>query len=134
MPEEKKEMPMFNGSIDTLQRINLLLMDCSKYRVNNNPIGHKANLFELYKETYGLLRVKQRTTAEQIKKQIEYYNIQRDEETGALKFDHDLWEELDKLDLHLRHCLHINKITFTSFQNIDKMAELYSKYGIGKDN
>ncbi len=132
--EEEQKIPMFNGSIDTLQRINFLLVDCQKYRVNNNPIGHRANLFEVYKECYGFLTQKEITKAQELRQKIISFKVGKDEETGEILFEPEIFEYLDELDIYLRSLLVKHRVTFSTFAANDRMAELYKQYGISKDN
>lgn len=130
---EDKQVPAFNGAVNTLDRINQLLIDMQKYRVNNNPLGHRANLFELYKEVYPMLTQKEQEKAKKQRRIIKEYAVTQDEDTGELFFDEELFDELDELDLYLRSALVKKKISFAFFTSVDKMAALYRKYGINED-
>jgi len=123
--------PLFNGSFQTLLRIDELLKHCSTYRVNDNIIGYKANLREVYKETLGFLETKERTKALKDWAKIEGYTITEQEYT--ILFDKELWIDLDKFDMWIRLKLHKKGVTFAKNKKaIDGMAKIMQRYKLNE--
>lgn len=102
----------FNMSLATLERIDQVLIDLTKYNVNDHHLAVKKNLRELHKELITASKLEKDETKdldnewEAIDK-LDCYFTKR----GVLIFDKELPKKLDKFDFNLRHLLRKKKIS-----------------------
>ncbi len=119
--------PAFNGALQTLERIHLTLIDISRYAVNENVLGMKANLRELFKEVQGFLNKAERLQAWRMWSLIDSFPIVQEER--IVKYDSELLAALNKFDFWLRMKLHDHGVTFTDkkgfISNVWKLRKQY---------
>lgn len=127
--EEKLDTP-FNGSLDTLSRINLLIQDIIESRVNSNWLVMKENLGELLNESQGCLTKDEYTKAWKDWGIIESYQINIDDE-GYLIYDDNIPSLLQKFSSWLRLKLYKHNLTMAKTgHQFDKFNSLYKRYKI----
>ena len=131
MNEEKREfMTAFNGSIDTLQRINTLIQHISIYRSNGHLQGFKENLGELFIECQGFL------TKDELKKAkrdwTEINEMRLDiTESGHVVYDKKLMQKMIDYSSWLRLKLHKHEVTMASKSDLKRgFDKLYQRYNL----
>lgn len=128
--EELNESP-FNGSLETLQRIDKLIQDISFYRVNQNWEGMKENLGELLNETQGALNNSEYQKAWEMWNKIEEMPIIMDINNSILSYPAELPIKLKEFNSWLRFKIYKNKLTMAkSSGSLDKMDMMRKRYGL----
>lgn len=122
----------WNMSLMTLQRIDQLLKDCQKYSVNNNLLGLRQNMLEVYKESRPWLKKPEKVTAQKKWEKVQEFKFEYNYEEQSISYPDGLREALDDFDFWIRNKLHVHKVTFDS-KDVQKnrgMAGLQSKYNL----
>lgn len=128
--EEEGLENLFNGSIDTLNRINELIKHISAYRVNGHWIGMKENLGELLVEAQGCLSKEEYKKGWKDFLEIDQYPITVNDE-GLLVYDEELPIKLKKFNQWLRLKLYKHKLTMAKgWGGYDKLQLLRKRYGL----
>jgi len=128
-PEDKHDSP-FNGSLDTLSRINELIKDISNYRVNNHWLGMKENLGELVIEAQGCLQKEELKKAWTDWGEIEKLQIKVNDE-GTVTYDEELPKKLKQFSRWIRLKLYRHNLTMAKTSgSLDKFQMMYKRYGI----
>jgi len=129
--DDSAEESPFNGSLDTLARINNLIEDISFYNINSNIIGLKANLYELLIEGQGCLNKSEFKKAWEDWEKLDKIEIELDYEKGTYTFDDQLIIFLQKFNQWLRLKLYRHNLTMAkSSGSLDKFQMMYKRYGI----
>lgn len=127
--EEVQDSP-FNGSLDTLSRINQLITDISSYRVNNHWLGMKENLGELLNEAQGCLSKAEYKKAWADWEKIEAQQIVINDDE-SISFDENLPVMLKRFSSWLRLKLYRHNLTMAKTSGgLDKLQMMYNRYGI----
>lgn len=128
--EEKQQDSPFNGSLDTLSRIHILINDISSYRVNQHWLGMKENLGELLNEGQGCLQKSEYLKAWKTWEIIESMIITINED-GTTTFDDSLPSKLKEFSSWLRLKLYRHNLTMAKTSGgLDKLQLLYNRYGL----
>ena len=128
--DKKEDNTPFNGSLDTLSRINQLIIDISDYRINQHWIGLRENLGELLNEAQGCLSKGEYEKAWKDWESIEALEITINSD-GTLTYDDSVPFKLKKFSSWLRLKLYKHNLTMAkSFGSIDKMANLSKRYNL----
>lgn len=121
----------FNGSLDTLSRINNLINSISSYRVNGHWWGMKENLGELLDESQGCLGKDELKKAWRDWEEIEAMDIKINENDDTVSYDDALPLKLKKFSSWLRLKLYRHNLTMAkSSGSLDKFQMLYKRYGL----
>ena len=118
----------FNGSVQTLDRINDLLVHCSLYAVNDHILGYYRNLKELFKESQGFLSQAELKTAWNKWEKVRAYTLAQDTENNLI-VDSELFEALEGFDFWIRKKLHNHKVTMALKQEwLSGMEKINRRY------
>ena len=122
----------FNGSLDTLARLNDLIKAVSDYRVNNHWLGMKENLGELLNEAQGCLSKDEYNKAWKDWGEIESFDISINE-NGSVTFDDKLPLKLKKFSSWIRLKLYRHNLTMAKISGgLDKFQMMYKRYGLSQ--
>jgi hypothetical protein len=133
-PNKEEEKSVFNGSLDTLTRINNLIIDISLYRVNEHWFGMKENLGELLVEAQGCLSESKNNNEfkelwgewNEIEEMVIVFN-----DDGTLTFDEKLPKALKDFNAKLRLKLYRHDLTMAKASGfVDRLSRLSNHYGI----
>lgn len=125
----------FDCSIETLKRINQLLIDLQEMRVMFRLVGYKGNLYELYKEAWPFLCESEihlkhemdsdhkdmqkhlkdgcpRQVAQQKWDEIETYAIETDNQGRVTAYHDETVDAMDSFDFWLRDFLKREGLTY----------------------
>lgn len=118
----------FNSSLATLERINDLFKDCSRYAVNEHYVAYRNNVIELYLECEPFLDSEQKKVVSKQFNQIlaEKVTVTKD---GFIATT-ELLDNMLSLRRRLYSYLKKNKITYYKKEMLQGLAALRGKYGL----
>lgn len=124
----------FNGALQTLERIHLIILDIHKYKVNDHVIGYKENLWLLLVESQGFLNKDELQKARKDWQAITGFKILLDKEAEVCTFDTKLLDCLDDFYIWLRLRLHKSEVTMPKKKDfINGMNKLIQRYGLSEN-